>query len=53
MRTELNRCADDESKSLNIFLHVAKILFPDLVDWPQVAPPGMAEYPVPFRSDWD
>lgn len=30
---------DDKSKSLDIFLYVTNILFPDLVDWPQVTPP--------------
>lgn len=31
---------DDESKSLNLFFYITKILFPDLVDWPQIEPPG-------------
>ena len=30
---------DDQSKSLDIFFYVTNILFPDLVDWPQVSPP--------------
>lgn len=31
---------DDESQSLDLFLYLTKILFPDLVDWPQVEPPS-------------
>ena len=37
-RLRLDR--DDQRKSLNLFLYVAKILFPDQVDWPQVEPPA-------------